>query len=123
MHVSPKRNKYIHIHSIEGHILESVRDKPYLGLQISDDLKWSKYIRQTANKASIALGMVRRSLRFLQKSHKSTAYISLVRSLLECGFIVWHPYMQQDIQCIDRVSKAWRTLHSKRTSGHTTRVS
>ena len=93
------------MYSLGGHIFESVRENPYLGLQISDDLKWSKHIRQTANKASIALGMLRRNLRFLPKGHKSTAYISLVRSILEYGSIVWDPYIQQDIQCIERVQK------------------
>ena len=67
MHISPKRNKHKHMYSLSGHILESVSENPYLGLQISDDLKWSKHIRQTVNKASIALGMLRRNLKFLPK--------------------------------------------------------
>ena len=49
--------------------------------------------------------MLRRNLRFLPKGHKCTAYISLVRSILEYGSIVWDPYIQQDIQYIERVQK------------------
>ena len=36
MHISPKRKKHTHMYSLSGHILESVHDNPYLGLQISD---------------------------------------------------------------------------------------
>ena len=102
MHISPKRHKSTHMYSLSGHILDSVSDNPYLGLQISDNLKWSKHIKQTVSKASIALGMLRRNLKFLPKSLKSTAYISLVRSILEYGSIVWDPYISQDIQSVEK---------------------
>ena len=39
------------------------------------------------------------------KTLKSIAYISLVRSILEYGYIVWDPYVQQDIQCIENIQK------------------
>ena len=55
MHITPKRHKSMHMYSLSGHILKSVSDNPYLGLQISDDLKWNKHIRNTVSKASIAL--------------------------------------------------------------------
>ena len=105
MHISPKRNKHTHMYSLGGHILECVKDNPYLGLQISEDLKWNKHIRLTANKAAVALGMLRRNLKFLPKTYKSTAYISMVRSILEYGSIVWDPFLKQDIQCLERVQK------------------
>ena len=44
MHISPKRKKHTHMYSLSSHILESVHDNPYLGLQISDDLKWGKLL-------------------------------------------------------------------------------
>ena len=105
MHISPKRHKSTHMYSLSGHILDSVSDNPYLGLQISDNLKWSKHIKQTVSKASIALGMLRRNLKFLPKSLKSTAYISLVRSILEYGSIVWDPYISQDIQSVEKIQR------------------
>ena len=93
------------MYRLSGHVLESVHDNPYLGLQISDDLKWDKHVRQTANKAAIALGMLRRNLKFMSKNHKCTAYISMVRSILEYGSIVWDPYIKKDIQCLERIQK------------------
>jgi hypothetical protein len=43
------------LYSLNGHILEQVktgRDNPYLGLQISEDMKWSTQINNTAKKKS-----------------------------------------------------------------------
>ena len=105
MHISPKRRAHTHMYSLSGHILDTVQDNPYLGLQISDDLKWRKHIQKTVNKASIALGMLRRNLKFLSKAHKSTAYQTLVRSILEYGSIVWDPHTIQDKQCLERIQR------------------
>ena len=105
MHISPKSSKNAHMYSLSGHILDTVSDNPYLGLQISDDLKWRKHIANTTNKASIALGLLRRNLKFLPKQHKTIAYQSLVRSILEYGSIVWDPYLKHDIQSLERVQR------------------
>ena len=105
MHISPKSRKRTHMYSLCGQILETVSDNPYLGLQISDDLKWQKHIANTTNKASIALGILRRNLKFLPKQYKSTAYQSLVRSILEYGCIIWDPYIQHDINSLERVQR------------------
>ena len=103
MHITHTRHRNMHMYSLSGHSLDSVSDNPYLGLQISDDLKWNKHIRSTVSKASITLGMLCRNLKFHPKSLKSTAYIPLVRSILEYGSIVWDPYTQQDFQCIEYI--------------------
>ena len=39
----------------------------------------------------------------LTKSLKSTTYISLVRSILEFGYIVWEPYISQDITRVEQI--------------------
>ncbi len=73
MHISPKGNKRAHMYSLSGHILDTVSDNPYLGLQISDDLKWRKQIAITPNKIDIALGLLRRNFRFLPKQYETIA--------------------------------------------------
>ena len=65
----------------------------------------AQHIVNTTNKASTALGLLRRNLKFLPKHHKSVAYQSLVRSILEYGSIVWDPYLQLDIQSLKHVQK------------------
>ena len=38
-------------------------------------------------------------------SCRKTAYIALVRSVLEYGSVVWDPYLQKDIDKIERVQR------------------
>ena len=49
--------------SLNGHILEQIKNNPYLGLQISENMKWSTHINNTPKKkASSTLGFLRRNL-------------------------------------------------------------
>ena len=81
-------NKSQKIYTLDGHILQQVQNNPYLGLQISEDLKWTTHITNVAKKANSTLCFLRRNLRFCPKECKKTAYISLARSTMEYGAIV-----------------------------------
>ena len=106
MHMHPRKSAAnTYIYNLCGHALETVQDNPYLGVQISNDLKWKKHISNTVNKASVALGILRRNLRFLPKDCKNTAYKSIVRSVLEYGCIVWDPYIKSDSQALEKVQR------------------
>ena len=84
------RNKSQRMYTLDGHILQQVQNNPYLGLQISEDLKLTTHITNVAKKANSTLGFLRRNLRFCPKECKKTAYISLARSTMEYGAIVWY---------------------------------
>ena len=84
------RNKSQRMYTLDGHILQQVQNNPYLGLQISEDLKWTTHIINVAKKANSTLGFLRINLRFCPKECKKTAYISLARSTMEYGAIVWY---------------------------------
>jgi hypothetical protein len=77
--------------SFHGGYLEEVQDNPYLGLQISNDLKWSMHINNISKKANATLGFLRRNLRNVSETYRKTAYISLVRSTMEYGATIWNP--------------------------------
>ena len=95
------------LHSESGHNLETVSDSSYLCLQISEDLKsLHKHIVNTTNKASTTLGLLRRNLKFLLKHHKTIAYQSLVKFILENCSFVWDPGLQQSIQYSNTSFKA-----------------
>ena len=40
-------NKLTHFYQLDGHILQQVPENPYLGVTISEDLKWSSHIKIT----------------------------------------------------------------------------
>jgi hypothetical protein len=47
------KQKSIKLYSLNGHILEQVKNNPYLGIQISEDMKWSTHINNTAKKKPV----------------------------------------------------------------------
>jgi len=76
---------------LHDHVLEYVDKVTYLGVTISDDLKWESHINNISGKANKTLGFLRRNLNIGSTSVKEQAYKSLVRPSLEYGFSVWDP--------------------------------
>ncbi|KAL8603391.1 hypothetical protein ACOMHN_004242 [Nucella lapillus] len=85
--------------------LQHVSSNPYLGILFSNDLKWSTHIASTTKKASSTLGFLRRNLHFFPQHCKKNAYLALIRPLLEYGCITWSPYLQQDINRLERIQR------------------
>ena len=110
-------SKTSHFYAINDHILQHTSKHPYLGLTLSDDLKWSTHINRTARKANGVLALLRRNLGFCPESCKRTAYIALVRSILEYGAIVWDPFLRKNIECLEKTqNRAVRFICSDYTS-------
>ena len=99
------RSKSTHMYSLNGVFLKQVQQHPYLGVIISDDLKWGKHIAYISRKAGATVGFLRRNLRNCQKECRRLVYIALVRSRLEYAETVWEPYYQQDIKKLERVQR------------------
>ena len=99
------RNKSSHFYTLGDHILQQVSETPYLGLTLSEDMKWSTHITKKTKKANSTLGFLRRNLRQCPKPCKHLAYISLVRPILEYGAAVWDPYLQQDIDKLEKTQR------------------
>ncbi|KAL8561583.1 hypothetical protein ACOMHN_024819 [Nucella lapillus] len=85
--------------------LQHVSSNRYLGILFSNDLKWSTHIASTTKKASSTLGFLRRNLHFFPQHCKKNAYLALIRPLLEYGCITWSPYLQQDINRLEKIQR------------------
>jgi len=92
-------------YSLNDHPLENVHENPYLGIQISDNLKWSSHIDKIHNRASSVLGVIRRNLKNCPKVFKEQAYISLVRPILEYGCIIWDPHTRKNIVHLESIQR------------------
>jgi hypothetical protein len=92
-------------------ILEQVDSNPYFGLQISEDLKWSTHISNITKKANSTIGFLRRNLQRCPKECRKNAYISLVRSVLEYGAIIWDPYQKNDIEKLEKIQRRARFIN------------
>jgi len=85
------KQKYSHFYHLDNTILETVHQNPYLGVLLSDDLKWEPHITKMTSKAASILGLLRRNLKACPQEIKKLAYITLVRSSLEYA----SPILQQ----------------------------
>ena len=92
-------------YQLDSHILQQVPENPYLGVTLSDDLKWSPHINKITKKASSTLGFLKRNLKHCPTNCRKIAYLSLVRSTVEYSSIVWNPHLQKDIDKLEHVQR------------------
>ena len=111
-YVLPIKKKSSYFYQLNNTILQEVSTNQYLGLNISDDLKWTNYINLVCKKASSSIGFVRRNSANCPKQSRLTAYISLMPSIHEYGSIIWDPYVQNDVDKLERIqSQAARLIN------------
>ena len=89
-------------YTLENNILESKTEHKYLGLIIHQSLSWSSHITSIANRANTMLNFLRRNLSKCSTSVKASAYLSLVRPVMEYASSVWDPYQQNLIQILEK---------------------
>jgi hypothetical protein len=99
------KKKSHHSYTLNNQILEQVPSNPYLGLQIAEDLKWKEDINNTCKKTSSTLGFLMRNLQHCPRECRRTAYIALVRSIMEYGSIIWDPYTKQEITKLGSIQR------------------
>ena len=90
IHVTRKRIKKIHAtYTLEGTVLENVENIKYLGITITNDLRWNTHVSNVCTKANRTLGFLRRNFYACPHEVKETAYKGLVRPVLEYSGSVW----------------------------------
>ena len=102
------RKKKHHIdfeYQLEGSKLEFVDNIKYLGVHTANDPRWNKHVHEVTNKANKVLGMLRRKLYFYTKDVRETAYLSLVRPILEYAGTVWDTHCLHLENDIERIQK------------------
>lgn len=93
------------IYNINKEVLTSVDHTKYLGITIQNNMKWTLHISNITGKANSTLAFLRRNLACCPKSLRETAYVSMVRSILEYCAPIWDPYLQGDINNIEKVQR------------------
>ena len=120
------KSRTSHFYQLDNTILQEVSNNPYLGVTISSDIKWGTHITNICKRASSTLGFIRRNLHHCPPRTRKTAYVSLVRSTLEYGAIIWDPFLKSDIDKLERIQrKAARFItrdYRTRTPGHVTEM-
>ena len=99
------KQKSTHFYTLCGQILQQVSQNPYLGVLLSEDLKWEHHISKVSSKAASTLGLLRRNLKACPQNCKRLAYISMIRSSLEYASSIWDPYLQKDINKLEKIQR------------------
>ena len=102
--ITRKKKPSIHQYSIHGEVLGRVDEHDYLGVTISNDLRWNKHCQQVIKKSNQTLGLLRRTLAPCHKDVKVRAYESLVRPRLEYASEVWNPYTTSMVDRLEESS-------------------
>ena len=120
------KNKSQRFYSLNNTVLSRVSFNPYLGVELSEDLKWTTHIGKITKKASSTIGFLRRNLRDCSRDCWKNAYLTLVRSILDYSAVVWDPYQLTNINKLERIqSQAKRFItqdYTTRTKGHITKL-
>jgi hypothetical protein len=103
--ISTKKSEPNKTYMFCGKQLEQVTSISYLGLTVTDKLRWSDHISAISNKASKTLGMIKRNFWFCPKDVKESLYMSIVRPKLEYASSVWDPYTYKDKYMVERVQR------------------
>ncbi len=105
MRINRGKNPHERYYSLCGVILAQVTEAKYLGVTISQDLEWSSHVAGVATKASRSLGFIQRNLKECPVKLKETAFLALVRSVLEYSCPIWDPHFQKDIIRLEKVQR------------------
>ena len=98
---SPPLKKYVFC----GSELDQVDSVSYLGVTLTNNLKWSQHVSSVSGKASKVLGLIKRNFSNCPRSVKEIAYTTLVRPKLEYGCEAWDPHFNKDISSLERVQR------------------
>ena len=93
MQLTRNRASKVNYHySLEEVTLDNTDCTKYLGVPISDDLRWNSKINKTYSKANQILGFLRRNFTNCFQAVKEMAYKGLVRPILAYAITAWDPY-------------------------------
>jgi hypothetical protein len=119
LHVKGKKKETPFHYNLHGETLQSTPQLKYLGVTLTDDLRWKTHITDISKKANNTLGFLRRNIKTVNKRIKEHAYRAFVRPLLEYSSSVWDPYYQDDIDALEKIQNRaarWVTSRYRRTS-------
>ena len=122
MSVFRSRSPVVKDYFLYNQTLEAVQRHPYLGVLLSNDLRWISHVDKIAKKGNSSLAFVKRNLFACSEETKRTAYVSLVRPHLEYASAVWDPYRQNQVEKLEAIqNRAVRFI--KRDYSYNTSVS
>ena len=105
LNITRKRKPSLNKYNLHNTQLQTVNTTTYLGVEISNDLRWSHHIDKITKKANRSLSFLKRNIKTKNKNVKTLAYNSLIRPHLEYSCQVWDPHTENDINKLESVQR------------------
>ena len=105
LRITNKKKLVLHSYTMHDQILENVDQKPYLGVQFTNTLKWDTHINNILAKANKSLGFLRRNISKFPEEIKKRAYQAKVRPNVEYASSAWDSYQENHIKKIEMVQR------------------
>ena len=113
-------------YTLASHNIAIKRLHTYLGVGIDSNMTWSSHIQTISNKSTKVLNFIKRNLCNCPPDTKRTAYLTLVRPIMEYAAPVWDPYYNVDIYKLEKVQRRatrWIQSDYSRTTSVTSLLS
>ena len=105
MSITRRRKPINFDYRMEGKpIIKSPTEK-YLGVVLSEDLRWNAQCKEVRSKASRILGILKRNLGPCSKEVKTRAYHAMVRPRLEYATAAWNPHTDKNVDSLEMVQR------------------
>ena len=92
-------------YKLHDQILTRVNSAKYLGVTLTDNMKWDQHINNICDKANRTIAFLRQNLSIGATSVKKRAYFTLVRPLVEYASTVWDPHAQKNTKKVEMVKR------------------
>lgn len=99
------RSNVGHVYTIDGVAITRVNAHRDLGVLISQDMKPSLHVGTIVKKANAMLGQIKRSFSVRSPDVFTDIYKAFVRPHLEFAVQAWSPWLQKDIDELEKVQK------------------
>ena len=103
---SGKKDPFIKDYFLHNQNLEKTKFSKYLGVTISEDMRWTQHTDSIAAKGHRAVGFLRRNFSACSPKAKATTYTTMVRPVLEYASTVWDPSLRKDVQNLEKVQRS-----------------
>ncbi|CAB3978668.1 Hypothetical predicted protein [Paramuricea clavata] len=101
LRITRRQTPIIFDYKLHDRALEAVSITKYLGIHLSEDVRWNEHVRNISNKANKTLGFLKRNLRHCSASMKERAYKVLVQPTVEYCSSVCDLYTAMNIRQVE----------------------
>ena len=115
IHVGKKNPRYKY--KMGGAELAEAEEETDLGVLMDSTMKPSKHCETVAKRANATLGMIAKAFHYRSSQTLLPLYKTFVRPRLENASVAWSPWLEKDIEMLERVQRRANENGHKPRSG------